>query len=197
MVRDVKKLIHDCGGNIDGIWNILLTVPDSIYFPIMDRKKIDSHKDELTIPHASIVIALRDVWNDTCLYANGIDLLSDYFTKKNIPFRFRVCETPEKAEEEIRKKFARIIIIIGHGSYTELDFGKNGTLKYSKFQDLNPEDYKDLIGQFHCCTGHEGVSTLSDLILKPNGKKYVKKGFCCIHQNRAAIKRCIETDWNC
>jgi hypothetical protein len=72
---------------------------------------------------------------------------------------------------------------------------KDGELEYSNFKTLPEEQKKDFIGQFHCNTGTD--SSLAAYILKPNGKKFIKKGYRCTHQNRVAIECCNNKNWDC
>jgi hypothetical protein len=68
-----------------------------------------------------------------------------------------------------------------------LYFGNNGNLIYSDFKDVSEEQKKDFIGQFHCNPDADPQSSLAGYILKPDGKKFVREGYCCAYKNRQAI----------
>jgi len=187
--NDIWVKLHDCG------INSLVGILDYIRFAESNKKLVKLHQNNLQIPHAAVIIALRNKWNDDYIYADGFDLLVNYFENRGIPFRFYECHTPDEASLYISNPNSEKIWIFGHGQIDSLDFGNGGILRYCKLKNV---EKKDFIGQFHCNSyAEQGFPSLADLILKPNGKKFVKWGYRCPHQNRIAIECCNKKEWDC
>jgi hypothetical protein len=144
-----------------------------------------------TIPHVGIIIAFTGrKKDDDANYFQGIDLLISYLLMKNIDFNVYVCNNREKTKEIIYNKYVKQVWIFGHGSIDALDFGKN-QLDYSDFKEIEEEQKKDFVGQFHCNGKGKSPLSLADYILKKGGKKFVKQGIRCVKINRKAIECCI------
>jgi hypothetical protein len=189
------KKISDCGG----IKNILLGYYDYKYTCRTKKLIIENKQEILPEIHAAIIIALTGEWErDIQTFTHGIDLLINYFKTNKILFNVYECKTPDEAKKIIEKNEVNKIWIFGHGRIDALDFGKkNNSLEYSVFKNFPEEQKKDFIGQFHCNTNADLHSSLAAYILKPNGKKFIKKGYRCSHKNRLAIECCNKHNWSC
>jgi len=193
-VKEFNKAINDCG-----FLNLVKTSCDIRRYKKQNKQLVDE-KNQLRYygVHAAAIIAIKKrLWRreDDSVYAEGIDLLKNYFKNKlHRPIFFYVCRTPDEAKEIIYNEKVEKIWIFGHGTMYGLYFGKNDFLNY---KDLKDAPKKDFIGQFHCCSHPECGFSLDQLILKPNGKKYVKIGYRCTHKNRLTIEKCIENNWTC
>ena len=200
MIGLKKKFYDECQKNHDcGVINRIKNISDFCKHYYSNKKMIDNHqKKNLTTNHAGIIIGLTDNdFDDIPAYTGGFDLLINYFNKKEELFDIYPCKTRADAKEVIERKEVNRIWIFGHGWMWGLYFGKNDELKYSDFKTLTEEQKKDFIGQFHCNTDADLDSSLAAYILKPNGKKFIKKGYRCAHQNRLAIECCNKKNWDC
>lgn len=182
-----------------GLINRIKNIPDVFRHYCPNKKMIDNHqKKNLTTYHAGIIIALTKNFEENILtYSDGIDLLINYFNEREELFDIYPCRTRADVKEVIERKEVNRIWIFGHGWMWGLYFGKNDELKYSDFKTLTEEQKKDFIGQFHCNTDADLDSSLAAYILKPNGKKFIKKGYRVGHQNRLAIECCNKKNWDC
>ena len=188
---------RDCGG----VSNRVLNLSDVAVHYVPIRWMLYNHQiKNLTINHAGIIIGLLDDSEKNLLtYTSGIDLLVNYFNKNEEAFDIYFCKTKEAAKDVIEKKEVNRIWIFGHGWMGGLYFGKfDDILEYSDFKSLNEEQKKDFVGQFHCCNRSDDLdSSLAAYILKTDGKKFIKKGYRCSHQNRLAIECCNKKKWDC
>jgi len=193
MVNFLDK-ISDCGG----IKNFLRSIFDYRYFFRTKKLIRENKKEHLPDTHAAIIIGLTNTYEkDIQTYTHGVDLLITYFNTNQNLFNIYECKTKTKAIEIIERKNVDRIWIFGHGRMGALCFGEDGELEYSDFKTLKEEQKKDFVGQFHCCSYGELDSSLAAYILKPNGKKFIKKGNRCSHQNRLAIDCCNKRNWDC
>jgi hypothetical protein len=191
------QLNQDCGG----FFNRISSSSDLILYYYHTKKMLNNHKKKnLKTNHAGIIVILWDNFNkDLLTYTGGIDLLVDYFdNKKKELFDIYICKTKEDAIDVIEKIEVNRIWIFGHGWMGGLYFGNfDNKLEYSYFKSLKEEQKKDFIGQLHCNSPGDLDSSLAAYILKSDGKKFVKKGYRCSHQNRLAIECCNEKNWDC
>jgi hypothetical protein len=192
------EMNQDCGG----FSNRILNVSDFFLHYYHTKKMLDNHKKKnLKTNHAGIIVVLWDNRGneDIMTISGGIDLLVDYFdNKKKELYDIYICKTKEDVIDVIEKIEVNRIWIFGHGWMGGLYFGSfDNKLEYSYFKSLKEEQKKDFIGQFHCNSDGDLDSSLAAYILKFDGKKFIKKGYRCSHQNRLAIKCCNEKNWDC
>jgi|SRR5208283_4320494 len=190
-----SKKNRDCGG----FFNRFLTAEDVIAHYVCNYYMLRNYqRKNLEINHAGILIALVDDCQEDILgYCSGFDLLIKYLDVKKELFDIYICNTKEAAKEVIERPEVNKIWIFGHGWMGGLYLGKTDKLDYSEFKNLPEEQKKDFIGQFHCNTDGDLNSSLAAYALKPDGKKFIKKGYRCSHQNRLAIECCNRKDWDC
>jgi hypothetical protein len=189
---EVYKKLHD-SGLLDGIKSLKA---DFQYKAKNKRLVEENNKKICEGTHSAAILAIKKgtFFNDESVFAEGVDLLTEYFKKQDLPFYIYICKTPDEAKQVINDKNVEKIWIFGHGAMYGLWFGKNGLLNY---RDLKNAPKKDFIGQFHCNAHSECGSSLADLILKSDGKKFVKEGYRSLHQNRLAIIEGNKKDWIC
>jgi len=191
------EMNQDCGGFSNRILN--LTDVFSHYYHT--KKMLNNHKKKnLKTNHAGIIVVLWDNCDkeDILTISSDIDLLVDYFDNNKELFDIYIIKTKEDAKEVIEKKEVNRIWVFGHGWMGGLYFGSfDNKLEYSYFKRLKEEQKKDFIGQFHCNSDGNLDSSLAAYILKSDGKKFIKKGYRCSHQNRLAIECCNKKNWDC
>ena len=149
--------------------------------------------------HAAGLIAIKKPnffsKDDVSVFADGIDLLLNFFQERTteIPFHVYVCYFPDDAKRIIENPNIESIWIFGHGHFFGIDFGKRGFLKYCLLKDAGK---KKFIAQLHCNDSSSSGCSLADFILTENGQKYVKEGFRYTRLNRLAIEYGNSIGWD-
>jgi hypothetical protein len=187
---EIYKIVRDVG-----IRNITYSVRDFFKFNKMIELKFgENHQIEQFGPHSAAIVAVKPGPNGRSGLLGGIDLLETYHREQlHLPFSVYICDTKERVKEIICDKNVEKIWIFGHGTYYGLNVGGD----FLGYIELKDAPKKDFIGQFHCCADADCRVSLADLILKPEGKKFVKEGYRCVHQNRKDIEYWNTLDWNC
>lgn len=133
------------------------------------KKSVEDNPELANSPdYVAIIIAVNysflDIFQDS-VFGEGVELLIHFFKERGLSYKVKICRAPKDAEEIIVDPNAKSLWIFGHGKKNNLAFGKNGRLKYKKFEGC--PDKKTFIAQLHCNTG-EGPSLL-DVMSDGNG----------------------------
>ncbi len=188
----IPKLVHDLG-----VINVIQSISDILKFKIPNKKIIDENKkSDLNCVHVGIIIAKKRGYfreMDENVYADGIDLITEFLLRKNIQFNIYECDSPHSAEDIISNPNINGLIIFGHGSKCSLSFGLNGYLDYCEVRNA-PK--KRIIAQLHCNSSEKCKCSLADYLLDPDGKKLISDGYRCVHQNRIDLENFLLANGN-
>ena len=134
--------------------------------------------------HAIIVVHKRPSTKPTA-YADGVDLLIDFFNKNKEPYKVYHCSNSNDFKRVLGNEKATKLWIFGHGSRHAIGFGKKDRLYYCEVRDYPAKEY---IGQFHC---NDGMGkSLADYLSPKNN--FVSDSLRYTLQNRKAIKKILK-----
>jgi len=187
---EIYKAIRDIG-----IKNIPHNWLDTLKYTKINRNRFnDQNQLKYLGIHSAAIIALTPGFRGEMVFSCGIDLLKDYHRKViHRPFYAYICTNRDQVQAVICNKKVDRVWIFGHGTYYGLNVG-NDFIKYIEFKNA-PK--KDFIGQFHCNSHADCGVSLAELILKSNGRKFVKEGYRSTHLNRNDIEYWNKLNWNC
>ena len=159
------------------------------YFEIYSRcciskgwKSAQCHPKFMSNTEHDAIIIVHKKFAEKCLYG-GIDLLIDFFRKKEMPYKIYPCYDLNTFEEIVRNQKAVNLWIFGHGSRGSISCG-NQFLKYEKLKNAPGKIY---IYQFHCNHGND--DSLAEYL--SNGRGFVNNSFRDMIQNKVHIKQIL------